>query len=157
MGQHRDHRYSHGGDFEPVHFISYQIVYKMVWGALSFSLAPQIRQYAPGLFSSLKPLAEFYARAAGHRSMGLKYDDLLMEEREDVQKAISRLSEREQYDRAFRLRTAIQQSILHKGLPKEQWVTSEQDTRYMTPVVLEVEAENNERAYYDNIEVERKK
>lgn len=87
--------------------------------------------------------------------MGLKYDDLLMEEREDVQKvsrcndlsdrspficyfeevnhsyviffkAISRLSEREQYDRAFRLRTAIQQSILHKGLPKEQWVTSEQ-------------------------------
>jgi hypothetical protein len=32
-----------------------------------------------------------------------------------------------------------------------------QDTRYMTPVVLEVEAENNERAYYDNIEVERKK
>jgi ubiquinol-cytochrome c reductase subunit 7 len=120
-----------------------------------YSLAPQIRQYAPGLFSSLKPLAEFYARAAGHRSMGLKYDDLLMEEREDVQKvsqwsdlsdrspficyfeeanhshvicakAISRLSEREQYDRAFRLRTAIQQSILHKGLPKEQWVTSEQ-------------------------------
>jgi len=27
----------------------------------------------------------------------------------------------------------------------------------MTPLVLEVEAENNERAYYDNIEVERKK
>jgi hypothetical protein len=32
-----------------------------------------------------------------------------------------------------------------------------QDTRYMTPYVLQVEAENNERAYYDNIEVERKK
>ncbi|KAG7530763.1 hypothetical protein FFLO_04805 [Filobasidium floriforme] len=89
--------------------------------------------------------------------MGLKWDDLLMEEREDVQKAISRLPEREQYDRAFRIRTAVQQSILHKGLPKDQWVTPEQDTRYMTPYVLQVEAENNERAYYDNIEVERKK
>lgn len=43
--------------------------------------------------------------------------------------AISRLSEREQYDRAFRIRTAIQQSILHKGLPKEQWVTPEQVSR----------------------------
>jgi len=26
----------------------------------------------------------------------------------------------------------------------------------MTPIVLQVEAENNERAYFDNIEVERK-
>ncbi len=34
----------------------------------------------------LKPVATAYARAAGHRKMGLKYDDLLMEEREDVQK-----------------------------------------------------------------------
>lgn len=34
--------------------------------------------------------------------------------------------------------------------------TDPQDTRYMTPHVLQVEAENNERAYYDNIEVERK-
>ena len=31
-----------------------------------------------------------------------------------------------------------------------------QDNRYMTPIVLQVEAENNERAYFDNIEVERK-
>jgi hypothetical protein len=50
------------------------------------SLAPQIKSFSPSLFKALKPVAEFYARAAGHRSMGLKWDDLLMEEREDVQK-----------------------------------------------------------------------
>jgi ubiquinol-cytochrome c reductase subunit 7 len=38
------------------------------------------------LFKALKPVAELYAKASGHRSMGLKWDDLLMEEREDVQK-----------------------------------------------------------------------
>lgn len=36
--------------------------------------------------------------------------------------AISRLTERESYDRAFRLRQAIQQSILHRELPKEKWL-----------------------------------
>ena len=50
----------------------------------------------------------------------------------DITQAISRLSEREQYDRAFRIRTAIQQSIQHKGLPKDQWVTPEQ-VRYNSP------------------------
>jgi len=41
-------------------------------------------------------------------------------------KAIGRLSPRESYDRAFRMRTAFQQSVLHRELPKKQWTTSEQ-------------------------------
>jgi len=40
--------------------------------------------------------------------------------------AIGRLSPRESYDRAFRMRTAFQQSVLHRELPKKQWTTSEQ-------------------------------
>jgi len=34
----------------------------------------------------MQPVATAYARAAGHRQLGLKYDDLIMEENEDVQK-----------------------------------------------------------------------
>jgi ubiquinol-cytochrome c reductase subunit 7 len=34
----------------------------------------------------VKPMAEAYARAAGYRNMGLRYDDLIQEERDDVQK-----------------------------------------------------------------------
>jgi len=40
----------------------------------------------PGLAKLLKPVAAAYTHVAGYRQMGLKYDDLLMEEREDVQK-----------------------------------------------------------------------
>lgn len=39
--------------------------------------------------------------------------------------ALSRLSPRESYDRAFRHRVAFQQSILHKDLPKAQWTKPE--------------------------------
>lgn len=40
----------------------------------------------PGVAKALKPLAEFYVNAAGYRKMGLRYDDLIVEERPDVQK-----------------------------------------------------------------------
>lgn len=36
--------------------------------------------------------------------------------------AIGRLSEREAYDRAFRLRTASMCAIAHEELPKDQWI-----------------------------------
>lgn len=52
----------------------------------SSSFAPQLKAVAPGLFESLRPLANMLVKASGYRAMGLKYDDLLMEEREDVQK-----------------------------------------------------------------------
>jgi hypothetical protein len=39
--------------------------------------------------------------------------------------ALSRLSERESYDRAARLRAAFQYSVLHRDAPKEQWLSAE--------------------------------
>ncbi|KAI3484097.1 hypothetical protein L1887_52922 [Cichorium endivia] len=58
--------------------------------------------------------------------MGLRYDDLLVEESPRVQKALSRLPEREAYDRAFRLRQASQLSVLHRELPKDQWLPAKE-------------------------------
>lgn len=43
----------------------------------------------PGLAKMLKPVASAYTHIAGYRQMGLKYDDLIIEEREDVQKVSS--------------------------------------------------------------------
>lgn len=85
------------------------------------SLAKYV-QSSPALMRVLKPVANAYANATGHRQMGLRYDDLLIEESDRVQKAISRLPEKEAYDRAFRLRQAAQLSVLHRELPKEQWL-----------------------------------
>jgi hypothetical protein len=45
-----------------------------------------LKKHVPGLAKLLKPVAAAYTHVAGYRQMGLKYDDLLMEEREDVQK-----------------------------------------------------------------------
>ena len=60
-------------------------------------------------------------RRIGHVDYGRKWSST----ETDIQ-AIGRLSPRESYDRAFRMRTAFQQSVLHRELPKKQWTTSEQ-------------------------------
>ncbi|KAB5595521.1 Cytochrome B-c1 complex subunit 7 [Ceratobasidium theobromae] len=124
----------------------------MLFGPLGPSLAPQVRA-SRGLSKFLAPIAHWYARTVGHRRMGLRYDDLLIEERADVQRALSRLPQKEAYDRAFRHRVAFQQSLLHKDLPKDQWVKAEEDVRYFKPYVEEVVKEDTERAMWDTMKV----
>ncbi|KDQ14485.1 hypothetical protein BOTBODRAFT_32617 [Botryobasidium botryosum FD-172 SS1] len=124
-------------------------------GPLGLSLAPQIRA-SRSLYKFFLPIAQSYANIAGYRRMGLKYDDLLVEERPDVQKALSRLDKRESYDRVFRLKTAFQYSILHHDLPKDKWLKESDDKRYLTPVIEEVAQEDSERLAWDTMKVEAK-
>ncbi|SNX86213.1 probable ubiquinol--cytochrome-c reductase [Melanopsichium pennsylvanicum] len=126
----------------------------MVLALSGLSLAKYV-QSSPALMRVLKPVANAYANATGHRQMGLRYDDLIIEESERVQKAISRLPEKEAYDRAFRLRQASQFSVLHRELPKEQWVPAKEDKRYLTPYVQEVANEETERAAWDTVSVKK--
>jgi len=88
--------------------------------------------------------------------MGLKYDDLLVEESPEVQRALNRLTPREQYDRGYRFKLASQSSVLHKPLPKEQWTSPAEDRRYLKPHVEEVVKEEQERQLWDTMTVERK-
>jgi hypothetical protein len=53
-------------------------------------------------------------------------DDLILEENEDVLLALKRLPPKEAYDRVYRLRRAIQCSVTHKLLPKDQWTKPEE-------------------------------
>ncbi|KAJ1020514.1 hypothetical protein NDA13_005830 [Ustilago tritici] len=126
----------------------------MVLGLSGLSLAKYV-QSSPTLMRVLKPVANAYANSTGHRQMGLRYDDLMVEESPRVQKAISRLPEKEAYDRAFRLRQAAQLSVLHRELPKEQWLPAKEDKRYLTPYVAEVAEEETERAAWDTIAVKK--
>lgn len=75
--------HSKGGRDREGAFRSSEQVCKVV---LTHSLAPQLKAYSGGLYKALRPLANAYARAVGHRQVGLRYDDLIVEEREDVQK-----------------------------------------------------------------------
>ncbi|RSH77801.1 Cytochrome b-c1 complex subunit 7 [Apiotrichum porosum] len=126
----------------------------LLGGPTGISLVSQVKAF--GLYNFLKPVANAYARAAGYRKVGLKYDDLLVEERDDVAKAISRLSAQESYDRVYRFRVAFQQDLMRRPLPKEQWVKAEDDVRYLTPLVEGVSKEIQERDSWDTVEVERK-
>lgn len=40
----------------------------------------------PSLYKALIPISKAYVNAAGYRKVGLKYDDLIIEERLDVEK-----------------------------------------------------------------------
>ncbi|KAJ7694159.1 cytochrome b-c1 complex subunit 7 [Mycena rosella] len=124
-------------------------------GPLGLSLAPLIRS-SPLLTKIFTPAAQWYAGGSLYRQYGLLYDDLLIEERPEVQKALSRLTPREAYDRAFRIKRASHADVLHAPLPREQWTTPEDDIRYLLPHVLEVENELKERAKWDTLTVKRK-
>ncbi|CAK7239806.1 MAG: Cytochrome b-c1 complex subunit 7, mitochondrial [Sporothrix thermara] len=116
------------------------------------SLAPFIRQ-RPWLHKALKPVANWYANLAGYRQMGLRADDLIPEENDVVQQAIKRLPAQENYDRIFRMRRAVQLSLQHKLLPKDQWTKPEDDKPYLLPLIHEIEAEIKERHELDTIEI----
>lgn len=104
----------------------------------------------------VKPIANWYANVSGYRRMGLKYDDIVADESPEIQRALERLTPREQYDRQYRMKLASHASLTHKDLPKEQWVDPKDDVRYLTPHVEEVVKENQERAVWDSIKVQRK-
>ncbi|KAL7283199.1 ubiquinol-cytochrome-c reductase complex subunit 6 [Trametes coccinea BRFM310] len=125
-------------------------------GPLGPSLAPAIRRNR-SLLQWIKPIANWYADVSGYRKVGLKYDDLLVEERPDVQRALERLTPREAYDRAFRFKRASHCSVLHNILPKEEWTKPSEDVRYLKPHVEEVEREELERRKWDSMAVERRR
>lgn len=79
------------------------------------------------------------------------------------------MSPQEKFDRAYRIRVAINQSMLHSDLPKDQWVAAKQvslilpwffkcllltaldlqDTRYLTPHIEQIQQEVEEREVFD--------
>ncbi|KYN33095.1 Cytochrome b-c1 complex subunit 7, partial [Trachymyrmex septentrionalis] len=68
-----------------------------------------------------------------------------------IHKALRRLPEEVLVARNFRLIRALQLNFLKIYLPREKWVTYEQDIeyRYLKPYIEEIEAEINEFDYYD--------
>ncbi|KJA27449.1 hypothetical protein HYPSUDRAFT_131295 [Hypholoma sublateritium FD-334 SS-4] len=126
-----------------------------MFGPVGLSLAPYVRS-SRTLSKWIAPVATWYANASGYRKYGFKYDDLLVEETDEVQRALKRLTPAESYDRAFRLKRASQASVLHKPLEKSEWIKPEEDVRYLVPHIENVMKEVDERRAWDDLKVERK-
>ncbi|EGW30581.1 ubiquinol-cytochrome c reductase complex 14 kDa protein [Spathaspora passalidarum NRRL Y-27907] len=107
----------------------------------------------PVLSRVLIPLSQLFTSFSGYRQMGLKYNDLLMEETPVMQTAIRRLPEDLSYARNYRILTAHQLALTHQLLPADKAVKPEEDDHYLIPYILEAEAEAFEKAELDNIEV----
>ncbi|KAG5419931.1 QCR7 [Candida metapsilosis] len=107
----------------------------------------------PTLSKIVTPLANKFTAYAGYREMGLKFNDLLMEETPIMQKAIKRLPPSLSYARNFRILTAHQLSLTQQILPAEKALKPEEDDHYLIPYILEAEKEAFEKAELDNIEV----
>ncbi|KAH6655701.1 cytochrome b-c1 complex subunit 7 [Truncatella angustata] len=116
------------------------------------SLAPFVMK-RPWLRNMLKPVASWYANAAGYRQLGLRADDLIIEESEEAVKALKRLSPQESYDRAYRIRRAMQCSLSHQLLAKKDWTKPEEDLPYLIPIIEQIRAEEKEKAALDSLTI----
>ncbi|KAI1140431.1 putative ubiquinol--cytochrome-c reductase [Hypoxylon sp. FL0543] len=118
------------------------------------TLAPFVLK-RPWLRKLLQPVANWYTNAAGYRKLGLRADDLIVEENEKVIKALKRLPPKEAYDRVYRLRRAFQASATHKLLPKEEWTKPEEDVPYLQPLIDQIHAEEKEKQALDSLTIIR--
>uniref|UniRef100_A0A803Y355 Cytochrome b-c1 complex subunit 7 n=1 Tax=Meleagris gallopavo TaxID=9103 RepID=A0A803Y355_MELGA len=70
-------------------------------------------------------IRKWYYNAAGFNKYGLMRDDTLYED-DDVKEALKRLPEDLYNERMFRIKRALDLSLKHRILPKEQWVKYEE-------------------------------
>lgn len=77
-------------------------------------------------------------------------DDLIPEEHEIVYKALERLTDKEMFDRTFRLRRAVQLSLTKETLPPSEWIPLEKDIRYLWRHIDAISQEEGERKAFDS-------
>ncbi|EEQ28339.1 Cytochrome b-c1 complex subunit 7, mitochondrial [Microsporum canis] len=109
----------------------------------------------PWFKNAMKPVASWYANAAGYRKLGLRLDDLIPEDNDTVQLALKRLPPKEAYDRLYRIRRAVQCSVEHQLLPEKDQTKPEDDVRYLSPIIEAIKREQAERVELDSLVLKR--
>ncbi|XP_069960835.1 cytochrome b-c1 complex subunit 7 isoform X2 [Cherax quadricarinatus] len=92
-------------------------------------------------------LKRYTFKASGFNQLGLYHDDCLRET-PDVAEALRRLPQSVIDERHYRMQLAFQLSVTKSILPKEQWISYEEDRekgRYLQPYLAEVIKERKER------------
>ncbi|XP_071534865.1 cytochrome b-c1 complex subunit 7-like [Panulirus ornatus] len=96
-------------------------------------------------------LKRFVFRASGFNQLGLYHDDCLYENA-DVQEALRRTPQAVLDERNFRMQRALQLSMTKTILPKDQWISYEEDRekgRYLQLYLEEVIKERKEREQWN--------
>ncbi|XP_065060429.1 uncharacterized protein LOC135687717 [Rhopilema esculentum] len=114
-------------------------------------MASQVAKNAGLATRFLNAFRAWYVNASGYRQLGLKADDLLDEDITEVSEAVSRLDDNEKYERIFRMKRAMDLSLKHNILPKDQWTKPEEDVHYLIPLVEMVKMEMAEKKKLDQM------
>ncbi|XP_065844037.1 cytochrome b-c1 complex subunit 7-like [Oscarella lobularis] len=94
-------------------------------------------------------LSAWTVNQSGFQKFGLWREDLIMDDDPDVKEALRRLPTDQINHRNFRMKRALDLSMKHRLLPKEEWTKSEEDISYLLPVLEEVKKERKEREVWD--------
>ncbi len=76
-------------------------------------------------------------------------DDLIPEEHVVVYEALDCLSDKEMYDRVFRLRRAVQLNATKQTLPPAEWIPLEEDVPYLWRHIDRISMARKERDDFD--------
>ncbi|KAG6798955.1 cytochrome b-c1 complex subunit 7-like [Apis mellifera caucasica] len=91
-------------------------------------------------------ISKFAFNLAGYNKFGLYSDDIIYHDSPVVKEALRRLPKEVLDARNFRSIRAAQLDFLKMNLPKEKWITYEQDInyRYLQPYIIEIVMEKQE-------------
>ncbi|XP_055232952.1 cytochrome b-c1 complex subunit 7-like [Gorilla gorilla gorilla] len=92
----------------------------------------------------LDGIRKWYYNTAGFNKLGLMRDDTIYED-EDIKEAIRRLPENLYNDRMCHIKSALDLTMKHQILPKEQWTKYEEENFYLELYLQEVIRERKER------------
>uniref|UniRef100_A0A2I3G3G2 Cytochrome b-c1 complex subunit 7 n=1 Tax=Nomascus leucogenys TaxID=61853 RepID=A0A2I3G3G2_NOMLE len=92
----------------------------------------------------LDGIRKWYYDAAGFNKLGLMRDDTIYKD-EDVKEATRSLPENLYNDRMFRIKRALDLTMKHQILPKEQRTKYEEENFYLEPYLKEIIRERKER------------
>ena len=95
----------------------------------------------------IRALAKWYqGRVHGHlRKYGLQYEDIIMAENPDVQRALQYIPKEELLARQQRIRRAIDLDFKHEELPKDIQALQEPGREYLAPLMAEFKVLREER------------
>jgi len=105
--------------------------------------------------SSAKPSAmmdtfsNWYIKASGYREYGLRSEDLIREELPGVKEALRRMPQEYLDERFFRIKRAMQASLLHAPLPKELHTPELEDTKTLVEMIKITQMELEEKKAFD--------
>mmetsp|Transcript_16255 Transcript_16255/g.28809 ORF Transcript_16255/g.28809 Transcript_16255/m.28809 type:complete len:104 (+) Transcript_16255:93-404(+) len=98
----------------------------------------------------IKQVAKLYQRSV-HRSLreyGLRYEDVIVAENPDLQRALQYLPAEERELRNRRIRRAVDLSFKHEALPADVQAVQEPGKEYLAPLMKEFKAIREERELY---------